>query len=76
MTAFFEDRIIAGGAAEHLYQITYTGENIVEIPVSATTVYSAVYQTEPNTVLSIAGSSDSIDFCTNFNYKDRNLYLR
>lgn len=73
---FYDDRIIAGGTAKHLYQLNYSGEIIAEIPVSATTVYSAIQQTLPQFVFTIAGSSPHIDLCTNLNYKDQSLYFK
>ncbi|CAG9783995.1 unnamed protein product [Diatraea saccharalis] len=72
---FHDDCVIAGGASKHLYQLSYSGEIRVELPVSATTVYSAVLKTNPN-VLAIAGSSPEIDLCTSFNYRDQILHFR
>ncbi|XP_028173644.1 THO complex subunit 6 [Ostrinia furnacalis] len=73
---FHDDCIVAGGTAKHLYQLNYSGEIKVELPVSATTVYSAVLRTSPNKVLAIAGSSPEIDLCTTFNYRDQILHFR
>ncbi|XP_041977121.1 THO complex subunit 6 [Aricia agestis] len=73
---FHEDCVFAGGAAKHLYQLSYSGEVRVELPVSSTTVYSAVLRTNPHKVLAIAGSSPEIDFCTSFNYRDQVLHFR
>ncbi|CAB3221458.1 unnamed protein product [Arctia plantaginis] len=73
---FHDDCVIAGGAAKHLYQLCYSGDVKVELPVSATTVYSAVLRTTPNKVLAIAGSSPEIDLCTSFNYRDQILHFR
>ncbi|KAL0842391.1 hypothetical protein ABMA28_014507 [Loxostege sticticalis] len=73
---FHDDCIVAGGTAKHLYQLNYSGEVKVELPVSATTVYSAVLRTSPNKVLAIAGSSPEIDLCTSFNYRDQILHFR
>ncbi|CAH0406302.1 unnamed protein product [Chilo suppressalis] len=72
---FHDDCVIASGAAKHLYQLSYSGEIRVELPVSATTVYSAVLKSNPN-VLAIAGSSPEIDLCTSFNYRDQILHFR
>ncbi|CAG9114873.1 unnamed protein product [Plutella xylostella] len=73
---FHDDCVVAGGAAKHLYQLSYSGEVKVELPVSATTVYSAVMRTSPDKVLAIAGSSPDIDLCTTFNYRDQILRFR
>ncbi|KAF9422214.1 hypothetical protein HW555_002023 [Spodoptera exigua] len=72
---FHDDSVFAGGAAKHFYQLSYSGEVKVELPVSATTVYSAVLRTNPK-VLAIAGSSPEIDLCTTFNYRDQVLHFR
>ncbi|XP_026747651.1 THO complex subunit 6 [Trichoplusia ni] len=72
---FHDDCVIAGGAAKYLYQLTYSGEVKVELPVSATTVYSVLLSTNPK-VLTIAGSSPEIDLCTTFNYRDQVLHFR
>ncbi|XP_049867093.1 THO complex subunit 6 [Pectinophora gossypiella] len=73
---FHDDCVVAGGTAKHLYQLSYSGEVKVELPVSATTVYSAALRTSPNKVLAIAGSSPEIDLCTTFNYRDQVLHFR
>nr|XP_026489890.1 THO complex subunit 6 [Vanessa tameamea] len=73
---FQDDCVFAGGVAKHLYQLSYSGDVRVELPVSATTVYSAVYRTSPHKVLAIAGSSPEIDICTSFNYRDQVLHFR
>ncbi|CAH0721969.1 unnamed protein product, partial [Brenthis ino] len=73
---FHDDCVIAGGAAKHLYQLNYSGDVKVELPVSATTVYSVALRTTPNKVLTIAGSSPEIDLCTSFNYRDQVLHFR
>lgn len=76
VSMFHDDLIIAGGTAKQLYQLNYAGEVKVALPVSATTVYSVVLRTEPNKILSIAGSSTDIDLCTTFNYRDEVLKFR
>ncbi|CAG5051224.1 unnamed protein product [Parnassius apollo] len=73
---FHDDCVVAGGAAKYLYQLSYSGEVKVELPVSATTVYSAILRTNPNNLLAIAGSSPEIDICTSFNYRDQVLHFR
>jgi len=66
----YEERIIAGGAMPHLHHLTYQGLTLAKVPVSSNTVYSVVYQEQPQKVLSIGGSSNKIDVCTNFNYRE------
>ncbi|XP_043469527.1 THO complex subunit 6 [Leptopilina heterotoma] len=66
----YEERIITGGTMPHVYHLTYQGETLAKVPVSSNTVYSIVYQEVPQRLLSIAGSSNQIDVCTNFNYKE------
>ncbi|XP_045491802.1 THO complex subunit 6 [Colias croceus] len=73
VASFHDDCVVAGGTAKHLYQLSYSGEIRVELPVSSTTVYSAIMRSEPNKVLAIAGSSPDIDLCSTFNYRDQVL---
>lgn len=72
---FYEDRILAGGAAPYFYQLSYNNDVYAEIPSSSTAVYSVVHQETPNKVLCISGSSPNIDVCTNFSYRDQILTL-
>ncbi|XP_072943789.1 THO complex subunit 6 [Epargyreus clarus] len=73
---FHDDCVIAGGTSKHLYHFNYSGDIQVELPVSSTTVYSVAIRTNPNKILSIAGSSPEIDLCTTFNYRDQVLHFR
>lgn len=73
---FNDDCVVIGGASKHLYQMSYSGEVKVELPVSATTTYSVLMRTKPSKLLTIAGSSPYIDLCTTFNYKDQILSFR
>ncbi|EFN83862.1 THO complex subunit 6 homolog isoform X2 [Harpegnathos saltator] len=66
----YEERVIAAGAASYIYHITYQGETLAKVPTSSNTVYSVVYQELPQKVLSAAGSSNYLDLCTNFNYRE------
>lgn len=65
-----EERVIAAGAAPHMYHLTYQGETLAKVPTSSNTVYSVIYQETPQKVLSAAGSSNLLDVCTNFNYRE------
>ncbi|XP_023935069.1 THO complex subunit 6 [Bicyclus anynana] len=76
VSLFHDDCVFAGGVSKQLYQLSYAGDVRVELPVSATTVYSALLATQPRKVLSIAGSSPEIDLCTTFNYRDQVLHFR
>lgn len=71
----YNDKILAGGRSELFYQMSFTGNIISEIPVSAVTVYSAIYQKDPFEVLVLSGSSSKIDVCANFMYKNQQLFL-
>lgn len=66
----YEERIITGGTMPNIYHLNYQGEILAEVPTSSCTVYNIVYQEKPQRVLSIAGSSNTIDICTNFNYRE------
>lgn len=71
----YQEKILAGGRSDLFYQMSFVGEIITEIPVSAVTVYSAIHQKEPFEVLILAGSSSKIDICANFMYKNQQLFL-
>ena len=66
----FEDRIITGGTMPYLYHLTYQGVTLAKVPISSNTVYNVIYQEQPEKVLSVSGSSNKIDVCTNFNYRE------
>lgn len=46
---------------------------MAEVDISPTTVFSVVIQESPNKVMCIAGSSQNIDVCTNFMFRDYSL---
>lgn len=71
----YEDKILAGGRSDLFYQMSYSGEIITEIQVSPVTIYSSIHQSEPFQAHLIAGSSSKIDVCSNFMYKNQQLYL-
>ncbi|KAK9886127.1 hypothetical protein WA026_014913 [Henosepilachna vigintioctopunctata] len=66
----YQDKIFAGGRTPFLYQMSFNGDIIAEIPTSAVTTYSVIHQEEPYKALCIAGSSRKIDVCSNFIYRD------
>jgi hypothetical protein len=44
------DRVFAGGACSHLYQLSLTGSVLAQVPVSATVMYSLAFQELPQKV--------------------------
>lgn len=66
----YEERVIVGGMMPYLHHLTYQGVPLAKIPISSNTVYSVIYQEQPQKVLSVAGSSNNIDICVNFNYRE------
>lgn len=69
-SGFSDDIVYVGGDSTSLYQFSLNGDATAEIPVSGPCVYSVVYQNVPFKIMSIAGASQNLDICTNFNYKD------
>ncbi|KAK4876173.1 hypothetical protein RN001_012595 [Aquatica leii] len=69
------DKVLAGGRADHFYNMVFNGDIVSKIPTSCVSVFSAVHQEEPYRALCIAGSSPKIDICSNFNYKDQVLVV-
>lgn len=78
VTDFVNDNILAGGEINSLFQYKINGDIVSEIKTSGP-VWSAVWQTSPFSIMTIAGSSNNIDVCTNnFTYKENalNFYKR
>lgn len=75
VSGFYDDIVYVGGDDNHLCQYNLKGNTMAEIPVSSSSIYSVVTQTVPEKFMSIAGSSNYLDICTNFNYKDIMLKL-
>ncbi|XP_015596575.1 THO complex subunit 6 homolog [Cephus cinctus] len=69
----YEERIITGGSMSHVHHLTYQGDTLAEVPTSSNTIYNIIYQEKPQKILSIAGTSNKIDICTNFNYREMTL---
>lgn len=69
-SGFLDDMIIVAGEHSFLHQYSFNAEITAEVPVSGASVYSVVWQNEPVKLMSIAGASNCLDLCTNFNYKD------
>lgn len=76
VSGFLDDVIYVGGDTNRLCQYNLKGDVTAEVPVSSSSIYSVVAQAEPDKFLSIAGASNSLDICTNYNYRDivLNLY--
>ncbi|XP_059141306.1 THO complex subunit 6 homolog [Physella acuta] len=67
---FYEDKIFSAGTSNVFNHWSITGEHKMAVPVSPTSVYSIDINTnsKSNKVLTVAGSSEKIDVCTNFGY--------
>jgi THO complex subunit 6 len=73
-TTFQEDLILACGTEANVYQWSFGGELKAKIPTSASFLYSAaVLDNSQDKLLSVGGSSNKIDICTNFMYRDFTL---
>lgn len=70
VSGFLDDIVYLGGDNNHLFQYNLKGDVTAKIPISSSSIYSVVSQTTPEKFMSIAGASNSLDICTNFNYKD------
>lgn len=70
VASIHDERIIAGGCMSAVYHLNYQGEVLAKVPTSSNTVYSIVNCEKPQKILSISGSSNNIDICTNFNYRE------
>lgn len=75
VAGFLDDSIYIGGDYNQLCHFSMKGEIIAEIPVSSPSIYSVVAQNKPEKFLSIAGSSNSLDICTDFHFRDIVLSL-
>lgn len=75
VTDFIDEAVMIAGHHNHLFQYNFTGQTTAEIPVSASAVYSVIWQVEPVKMMAIAGTSNEVDVCQNFNYKDFTMKL-
>lgn len=75
VSGFLDDIVYVAGDSTSLYQFSLNGDITAEVPVSGPSVYSVVWQLDPTKIMSIAGASNNLDICTNFNYKDIVLSL-
>ncbi|XP_014293986.1 THO complex subunit 6 [Halyomorpha halys] len=69
VTKLHEDSVMIGGNDDFFYRFDLKGEVLSKIETSSSTIYSAVYIEKPIEVLSLAGSSNSIDLCTDLSYR-------
>lgn len=71
---FNDDMIISGGSSSEVYHWSYSGEIKAEVSTSGSNIFSIAIseKTQPK-LLSIAGTSNKIDICTNFMYRDFSL---
>lgn len=71
VSGFLDDILYTAGDLNSLHQYSLAGDIMAEVPISSSSAYSVVWQIPPNNkILSIGGASNSLDICTNFNYKD------
>lgn len=75
ISGFIDDIVYVGGDYNHLCQYNLKGDLTAELALSSSSVYSVVQQLEPKKFMSIAGSSNNLDICTDFKYKDIVLTL-
>lgn len=75
VSGFLDDIVYLAGNYNHLCQYNLKGDLTTELPLTSSSVYTVVSQVEPEKLLSIAGSSNCLDICTDFNYKDIVLKL-
>lgn len=67
---FLDDSVYIGGDHNHLCHYNIKGEMIADVSVSSPSVYSVAAQTKPDKFLSIAGSSNCLDICTDYHFRD------
>lgn len=75
ISGFVDDLILVGGDYQNVQQYNFNGNLVTELPVSSPSIYSAVWQSSPHKLLSFGGSSNVLDICTNYNYRDICLKL-
>lgn len=74
VTDFINEHILAGGDYQNLYQYNFNGDVVSEVATSGTSVLSVAWQTSPYSIMSISGTHNNIDICTNnFTYKENAL---
>lgn len=76
VSGFIDDLILVGGDYKTVQQYNFNGDLVTELPVSSPSIYSAVWQSAPHKLLSFGGSSNVLDICTNYNYRDICLTIK
>lgn len=75
VSGFLEDIVYVGGENKLLFEYNLKGDVTAEVPTSSSSIFSVVHQSAPEKFMSIAGSSNFLDICTNYNYRDVLLKL-
>uniref|UniRef100_A0A336KSM1 CSON014367 protein n=1 Tax=Culicoides sonorensis TaxID=179676 RepID=A0A336KSM1_CULSO len=75
ISGFIDDLLMVGGDYKTVQQYDLSGKLVTELPVSSPSIYSVVWQSTPHKLLSLGGSNNVLDICTNFNYRDICLKL-
>jgi len=73
---FYDDGILSAGSEACINHWSLDGNLQIEVPTSATNIFSVgVSSTPTQQILSAAGSSYKIDVCTDFRYRDFSLHF-
>lgn len=75
VSGFLDDIIYAGGDHNEFYQYSFNGDIVAKVPISSSSIYSIIWQNEPIKIMSIGGSSNNLDICTDFKFRDMVLNL-
>ncbi|BES95913.1 THO complex [Nesidiocoris tenuis] len=67
------ESVLCGGASSNFYVASLTGQVTSKMTTSTISLNSALYSNTPRNVLTLAGSSNKIDVCTNFTYRHQVL---
>jgi len=74
VSQFLDDMILGAGDHKTLNQYNFSGDLLAEVPVSSSSVYSVTSSVDP-TFLTIGGSSNLIDFCSKYTYRDLSVKI-
>lgn len=70
VSTLLDNVVIAGGDHKYLHRYDLNGDVTAEIELSSSSALSLVLQTEPFKIMSIGGTSNKLDICSSFNYRD------
>jgi len=70
VTGFLDDVLYVAGDHNCLSQFSLNGDLISELSTTASSVYSVVTQQTPIKCISIGGTSNELNICSDLNYKD------